>query len=675
MKTNTAMQRWMLPAALILALAGQSAMAAADLLVGPGATQPGGDPTDTTVQWTVAWSSPSAGSGSAAYAPGISSSNSIAGSIYIVLDALGGAAQDPNNIQSPNVELVTSMTPGFISGWLGNPGYTQYDLSKYASVSFDVMVNTTVSSNTAIPITIMGAAYDFDKLFPNNGQNCDPNAAQDGWGLGVTNSGWNHVVVPLTPDRLIPDAVTFGSYFWYNTGASTPPAHVEFYLDNIRFEAATILPPLPTLAGWPLKNTGLLIDPVYNAAGDREEINTVASFPWEGNASAASPVTYSMTISAMPNPAIYSNFEAHIFLAPDNGNQNPDNNSKDVAFLKILDSGDGSALAEMHWKTNSAFDFTMLDNTQFGGPYGTNGFPAGFLGTLRAPTVLGTWNLSFTSDTSFTVSGPGGVQTNFTVPEDWVATWDVDAGQGGPVAYAYFDGDAYQAGNQGQEFLSDVSITGGASGFALDDNFTAPLDQTVWQVKGNNVHVVPSPTWFLSWTLPASYFDLLATAYLTNPIPWVNLSTSANVPVVTYTAGTNIHALVDDTDLPGANSTFFVLSRYVAWRLQVLMPGETNAPNTFTGRTGSPVPQTAGVPFNVTINATDSNWNLMTNCSDMVTVTSSDPTVPAMGSTLLANGTATVPVVFFTPGTQTITATDTTDVTVAATSSNTTVNP
>ena len=42
-----------------------------------------------------------------------------------------------------------------------------------------------------------------------------------------------------------------------------------------------------------------------------------------------------------------------------------------------------------------------------------------------------------------------------------------------------------------------------------------------------------------------------------------------------------------------------------ASRLQVLLPGESPAPGTSTGKTGTPLAQTAGVPFAITVRACD----------------------------------------------------------------------
>lgn len=670
---------------LCLALAGSTKIAAAtpDLLAGPGATQPGGDPTDTMVYWGIGWTDPS-GTASIIYDPTTASSNNIAGSLYVTLDCQGGPEQivAGQSVNSANIALFYSLTPGYYAGWLGGGGYGYFDMSKYASVSFDIMVNTLVSSNTDIPITLW-AQYSVVQLIPGNGQNPDLNAAENGWGVGATNAGWHHVVIPFNAATAVPGVNGFGAYLWYQTGASTPSSHLEYWLDNIRFEAAVAPPPPPTVTLAPLKQFGLMLD---SGLGDgakpgqnRQGLDTVASYPWEANASAGSPVTYSMTITSAPNPAIYSNYEAHIFLAPQAGLGNPDNNCTDVGWLRIVDSSDGTATATMMWKTNSIFDYTMFYNTQFGGQYGTNGLAAGDLGTLKAPTMLGTWSIAFTSDTAFTVSGPGGISTNFSFPSDWLVSFDTSGANNGSV-YAYFGADCVSGANQGALVLSGVSVSGGGAAYALTNNFSTNLDSTVWGTIGTETHVVtPSTPWLVSWTLPAANFDLVATAYLTNPIPWVDLSannTNLPVPLATYQSGTNMKALVATADLPSTNITFFALRQVVATQLQVLMPGETSAPGTATGKTGTPDPQAAGSLCNVTVHAVDAHWNIAYGCADTVHLTSSDAFAYLGNDAALVNGAVTFSVQFFTAGQQTITASDVTKTTVTAnTGSSTTVTP
>src|SRR5439155_1631715 len=66
-------------------------------------------------------------------------------------------------------------------------------------------------------------------------------------------------------------------------------------------------------------------------------------------------------------------------------------------------------------------------------------------------------------------------------------------------------------------------------------------------------------------------------------------------------------------------------------KLQLLVPGETAAPGSATGKTGTPTSETAGTAFTVTINAVDAFWNLVNTAADTVGITASDAyaTLPA----------------------------------------------
>jgi hypothetical protein len=186
-----------------------------------------------------------------------------------------------------------------------------------------------------------------------------------------------------------------------------------------------------------------------------------------------------------------------------------------------------------------------------------------------------------------------------------------------------------------------------------------------------------------TWTLPAAQFDLVAAASLnhtkTNPIAWVALTaanTNLAVPPFIYQSGTNMKALIATADLPSTNAIFFALRKIVATQLQVLMPGETNAPGTVTGKTGTPQPQEVGALFNITVNAVDANWNIADYCSDTIQISSTDAQAILGANAALVNGTGAFEVTFETSGSQTVTATDTTQASVLAGSgSSTTVTP
>ena len=99
-------------------------------------------------------------------------------------------------------------------------------------------------------------------------------------------------------------------------------------------------------------------------------------------------------------------------------------------------------------------------------------------------------------------------------------------------------------------------------------------------------------------------------------------------------------------------------------RLQVLLPGESPAPGTPTGKTGTPQAQTAGVPFNVTVRACDDTWTTVLSITDAVQILSSDASATLPTPAQLANGVATFSVTFNAGGTFTVFAHDQTDGTI-----------
>src|SRR2546428_85742 len=96
-------------------------------------------------------------------------------------------------------------------------------------------------------------------------------------------------------------------------------------------------------------------------------------------------------------------------------------------------------------------------------------------------------------------------------------------------------------------------------------------------------------------------------------------------------------------------------------KLQLLMPGETAAPGTASGKTGTPNAQTAGTAFTVTVNAVDANWYLVNTVTDTEGITTTDTNATMPGNLALSSGTKTFSVTLTTAGTKTLTATDITD--------------
>src|SRR5206468_2042499 len=104
--------------------------------------------------------------------------------------------------------------------------------------------------------------------------------------------------------------------------------------------------------------------------------------------------------------------------------------------------------------------------------------------------------------------------------------------------------------------------------------------------------------------------------------------------------------------------------------------GETAAPGSATGKTGTPTAQTAGSAFNVTVNAVDANWNPVSSGSGTVAITASDANAALPGSAALSAGTQTFSVTLKSSGSATLTATDTFDgLKIPNTSPSITINP
>ncbi len=122
---------------------------------------------------------------------------------------------------------------------------------------------------------------------------------------------------------------------------------------------------------------------------------------------------------------------------------------------------------------------------------------------------------------------------------------------------------------------------------------------------------------------------------------------------------TTINLKFTSGSLSNAVSSNIVVSSAAFVQLQLLAPGETNAPGTVSGKTGTPSTRTAGAAFNATVNAVDTFWNTVTNVTDTVDISSSDTNAVLPADAALVGGTGTPSVTLMTAGTATLTATDT----------------
>ncbi len=676
MKPNPTLQK-LIPSVIAgLALACWPYMAnaqTATIPMPPGAIQPGGDPTDTTLDWGTWWNG--TGTNTEEFDSTVSSSSSIPGSIHVTA-ILPGAAANPGG--GANLCFGDFITAGIgNNGWLGANKSSAVDFSLYSALSFDILVNINTSSNTDIPIYLY---------------NWDYKAVQIGSVPIPTQQAWQHISIPI-PNTFSfndaaappPDGTAWGFYYWY---PDTPPACSDFWIDNVQLVGAGVIPP-PSMTS-PVKTVqGLnaFATTSQNSVWDRQEVMLVASngLSWVGRASAAKPVSYSWTIRGFPaGTNVPYNTAASLFLAPNPAAEEnaPDWGESNCAVVNVASTGNGGGQMTFLYKVNEPNANAMFwGNDPYTNAPGSwdgvtaNYLESGYLGNVQSTALLGTWTVQFTSDTNFTLIAPDGT-TNSLIFPPYNATKFAETNS----FNVYLGMIANTADAFGQAVVfSSFAISNVPS--AVSDNFLADtsLDTSIWDpsfaIGPGSVLVVPSnaPYW-VGWTLPAAGFSLADSGSLGTNTAWKNVTTYTPISTINASMKAFGQQLISTSDLPPGNAAFFTMYKPVASQLQVLLPGETNAPGTATGKIGTPLPQTVGNPFDIIVNACDGRWNIVTSCSDTVDITSSDTSAGLPADAPMVFGTVTFsenssvpnPFYFGSTGTWTITATDVTTNNVAS---------
>jgi len=294
----------------------------------------------------------------------------------------------------------------------------------------------------------------------------------------------------------------------------------------------------------------------------------------------------------------------------------------------------------------------------------TNNWPIEPISSVTNPGpngVLGTWRIHFHNHTNITVTTPSGtISSNFTIDPASVPLFADPA-----TVILFTQPNSTSLYGKGA-VIGDFSIAGNDAPF--DDNFLtdSSFNTTHWRPimtsttsDSNSVILVPATSaYWLPMSLPDVGFVVRTSAHLGSSAAW----SQPSLPSVRRDG--HDYLLVDNSNLPSATSGYFQAIQYQASQLQVLLAGETNAPGTLTGKTGSPTSVAGGDSGNganvtVTINAVDATFHIVSGNSDAVTLTSSNDTqVSEPQGLMLANGTVTATAVVLASGNYTFTATD-----------------
>jgi hypothetical protein len=136
------------------------------------------------------------------------------------------------------------------------------------------------------------------------------------------------------------------------------------------------------------------------------------------------------------------------------------------------------------------------------------------------------------------------------------------------------------------------------------------------------------------------------------------VATFANL---SHNVANNINLNFTSSSLTSTTSGNILIGAGPFAKLQLLVPGETAAPGTVSGKTGTPIAQTADIPFTVSVNAVDNYWNPLSAPADTVGITASDSFATLPANAPLISGERDFLLTLSIAGSATITATDLTD--------------
>jgi len=577
------------------------------------------------------------------------------------------------NSQDQNVFYVT------LSG-LGAFDQSQVmKVSLITNISWYILVSSNSVPNAAGNFgTLSGGVITTNYDFEGSDYLTIPGSATNGWVLMSETNAATFIAAANAADPLNPNgSLAFGVAWDQNSYGSSPnyPTNTLIYwIDNVTIQTASKPPPPPPPPAMTISPAAQGLNLFTSGSAslyNREDLETIANnYSWVG---ASGPVSYSFTISDYPvgpNDAV----QCQIFLIPNPGTESaPDYTEPNLVFLDLESDtpNGGGAQWNFRYKTNQPNGNAMVYST-------------GTLASIGTNTAIGTWTVTFNNNTNVTMTIPGGASTNFNIPDPTGATSALFSN--GVVLY-FGDQDGNAGGANDHIVASDFNVTGlGTADF--DDNFVTDagtLNTGIWKVNAASATCVqmvgPGNPYWVQWTTPAAGYSVVASASL-NPADWT--PATAN-PV--FLSGTFESQLIGTSDLPTGPNAFFSLVQRTFTQLLVLLPGETIAPNTPTGKTGTPTSisltsDSGDLAF--TVQAVDAHFYPVTGASDTIDITDSsngtatDPGPAAMVNGLVSYGVNPTPgpVVFSTTGTFTVTATDTTNTNIPpATSSSVTVTP
>jgi hypothetical protein len=522
----------------------------------------------------------------------------------------------------------------------------QVDLAPFDTIAFDVYVKP-INPNTSLvqQPSITTNSTNFGSLQVGV---INPIPAATFFGSvtipASASNGWVHLTMPIN-HAMGDQSHIAGIAFNYNNYNGYPTNDFVFWLGHLtmHYNPGQSNPP-PKLLTFQRPAVGLNFTDtqVTGNQDNRYQVETATS---TGYGFMDKPnVTYSWNLKQYPT----NWYQQHLFIVagrPGLYDQAADWNLANCIFITVQLDSNGFAFMQFRYKTNEPTGNGMIYNTSSNTAQGWPVEPICQLSTSNSP--LGSWSVTFNNHTNVTFTAPHGETTNFVFDPASAALF-------ADPATVILGAQPSSPNVIGKTVIyNSFSVTGNDSPFT--DIFTNDLQlNTNWTVLANDpngVVLVPrNAVYWLPWTLPDTGFGLQTNAILGNS-NWLETAVLNQV----QPNPTNRAALLGVDALPGANQGFYRLLKRNYTQLQVLWPGETNAPGTPTGKIGTPNPSSYNsfsdtIP--VTVNGCDSTWHIVNVSGEQIylysqTVANSGVDTASSGGPLV-NGTANLTITYIT---------------------------
>jgi hypothetical protein len=318
-------------------------------------------------------------------------------------------------------------------------------------------------------------------------------------------AGWVHYVMPLgsfgtaNAGALNPTDPAFSFGFGAYMAGLAVTNNEEIDVANVELTMSAP-PPIapPTLAIVPAKPGLRIFAQDHTATYNQEGFGTVdPNQSWVGVATKSQPVSYQITFQDFNTAA---NYQMNVQFAPGAASGNPygvyqGNND----FLWTITSHGGASgfTTAIAFKTNSPANVNGAETNVVLAPL-----------TTTSTNGVGTWTLTFTSDTNGTVIAPDGTTESFVLDPNAAAQF------ANPVTIL-FGTDPNNVAGYGQfTDLGRLNITNVVDGTEFDD-FTqdATLNTSLWNPgfslnAGSVIQVSTDTPYWVNWTIPDEGFGL-----------------------------------------------------------------------------------------------------------------------------------------------------------------------